>query len=185
MTRPQKHPLRSLTPEEQKALEKVSRSQRESASRVTRAKLLLAVAAGSNYSEAARGVGRRSGDAVAQLVNRFNHEGLVALDCRHGGGPRVVYGREERAKVLAVVQHPPDCLADGTTTWSLSTLQRHLRDHEPTFAQVSTYTLHHTLKAAGWSWQKTRSWCETGSVLRKRKTGVVTVMDPDAEAKKP
>jgi hypothetical protein len=41
------------------------------------------------------------------------------------------------------------------------------------------------LKEAGWSWQKNRSWCETGKVARKRKAGVVTVIDPDAEAKKP
>jgi hypothetical protein len=42
MTRQQKHPLRELTPEEQQYLEKVSCSQSESASRVVRAKLVLA-----------------------------------------------------------------------------------------------------------------------------------------------
>ena len=72
MTRHQKHPLRSLTLEEQQYLEKVSRSQSESASRVTRAKLLLTVAEGWDYTDAARRVGRRSGDAVAHLVARFN-----------------------------------------------------------------------------------------------------------------
>jgi hypothetical protein len=52
---------------------------------------------------------------------------------------------------------------------------------------VSTYTTiwKVVLKEAGFEWQRTRSWCETGRVKRKRKNGeVVEVTDPDAEAKK-
>jgi hypothetical protein len=56
MTRQQKHPLRDLTCEEPQYLEKVSRAQSESASRVVRAKLLLAVAEGFNYTDAAHSV---------------------------------------------------------------------------------------------------------------------------------
>jgi len=41
------------------------------------------------------------------------------------------------------------------------------------------------LLEAGWTWQRSRSWCETGKALRRRKAGPVTVVDPDAEAKKP
>lgn len=66
MTRQQKYPLRALSAEEQQYLEKVSRSQSESASRVVRAKLVLAVAEGFNYTDAAHRVGRRSGDAVGK-----------------------------------------------------------------------------------------------------------------------
>ena len=40
------------------------------------------------------------------------------------------------------------------------------------------------LHEAGLSWQRTRSWCRTGTVQRKRKAGVVEVTDPDATAKK-
>ncbi len=36
---------------------------------------------------------------------------------------------------------------------------------------------------AGWTWQKDRTWCNTGTVPRKRK-GVVEVTDPEAEGKK-
>lgn len=184
MTRQQKHPLRELTPEEQQYLEKVSRSQSESASRVVRAKLLLAVAEGFNYTDAAHRVGRRSGDAVGKLVARFNQEGIAALNLRHGGGPRIVYGIEQRSKILQTIQQQPERLTDGTATWSLTTLQQSLRKEEPELAKVSTYTLHKVLNESGWSWQKNRSWCETGKVVRKRKSGMVTVVDPDAEAKK-
>lgn len=184
MTRQQKHPLRELTCEEQQYLEKVSRSQSESASRVVRAKLLLAVAEGLNYTDAAHSVGRRTGDAVGKLVARYNEEGIVALNVRHGGGARIVYGSEQRSKILALIQQEPDRLTEGTATWSLTTLQRSLREEESDLAKVSTYTLHKVLKESGWSWQKNRSWCETGKVVRKRKAGMVNVVDPDGEAKK-
>jgi len=184
MTRHQKNPLRDLTPEEYQYLEKVNRSQSESAGRVVRVKILLAVAEGHNYTDAAHSVGRRSGDAVGKLVARFNEEGLAALNLRHGGGPRIVYGSEQRSKILQVIQQEPDRQKDGTATWSLTTLQRNLREEEAALAKVSTYTLHKVLKESGWSWQQNRSWCETGNVVRKRKAGVVNVVDPDAAAKK-
>ena len=184
MTRHQKHPLRELTPEEKQYLEKVSRLQSESAGRVVRAKILLAVAEGYNYTDAAHSVGRRSGDAVGKLVVRFNEEGIAALNLRHGGGPRIVYGSEQRLKILQAIQQEPDRQKDGTATWSLKILQRNLREEESDLAKVSTYTLDKVLKESGWSWQKNRSWCETGNVVRKRKAGIVNVVDPDAEAKK-
>jgi hypothetical protein len=40
------------------------------------------------------------------------------------------------------------------------------------------------LRDAGFSWQATRTWCETGKVKRKRKTGTVAITDPDTTAKK-
>jgi len=40
------------------------------------------------------------------------------------------------------------------------------------------------LNEAGYAWQKDRTWCHTGQVARKRKDGVVTVIDPETEAKK-
>ena len=97
MTRRQKDPLRALTPEEQTTLERLSRSQSEPASHVARAKALLAVAAGQSYTAAAYAAGRRSGDAVAQLVTRFNQHGLVAIVPGHGGGSPPIRSRNARA----------------------------------------------------------------------------------------
>ena len=78
----------------------------------------------------------------------------------------------------------PDREKDGTATWSLKTLQRALRNAPDGLSQVSTYTIWLTLHQANWSWQQDRTWCETGKVKRKRKTGVVEVIDPDATPKK-
>lgn len=68
--------------------------------------------------------------------------------------------------------------------WSLVNLQRALRRAPNGLTQVSTYTVWYVLSEAGWSWQRTRTWCPTGRVLRNRQPGRVTVDDPDAEAKK-
>jgi transposase len=78
----------------------------------------------------------------------------------------------------------PDRQKDGTATWSLSTLQRALQQAEDGLPNVSIDTIWRTLHQAGWSWQKDRSWCETGKVKRKRKGGVVDVIDPDTLPKK-
>jgi transposase len=184
MGQPQKNPLRLVSEEEQTVLEQVSRGQREPASHVARAKALLAVAEGQSFTAAAKAAGRRSGDAVAQLVARFNEEGLAALEPRHGGGPALKYGAAEQERILREARRKPEVAKDGTASWSLSTLQQALRQAEDGLPQVSTYTIWMVLQANGFSWQKDVSWCQTGQVKRKRQEGVVEVTDPDAAPKK-
>jgi transposase len=184
MTRRRKDPLRPLTQEEQEILEQIARAGSEPANHVARAKALLAVADGKSYGAAGQATGRRSNDAVAQLVSRFNQEGLAALEPRHGGGPAIKYGAVEQARILAEVRRKPDLAQDGTATWSLSTLQRTLPRKPDGLPEVSTYTIWVVLRFNGFSWQKDGSWCETGKVLRKRKEGVVEIIDPDATPKK-
>ena len=151
---------------------------------VARARALLAVAAGCSYTEAARRVGRRSGDAVGELVAGFNRDGLAAVEPRHGGGPRVRYGVAERERILAEVRRTPDWERDKTATWSLTTLQHALRRAEDGLPQVSTYTIWCVLHEADLSWQRDRSWCHTGLATRRRKHGEVEIHDPDATVKR-
>jgi len=184
MSRRKTDPLRPLTPDEQDALTRLSRSQAAPAAQVARAKLLLEVAAGSGYQDAAHAVGRRSGDAVAALVGRFNREGLAAVAPRHGGGRRPVYDARDRERILAEARRTPTPEHDGTATWSLSSLRKALRRAPDGLPAVSTYTLWQVLHEAGYTFQQARSWCPTGTALRKRKAGVAAVADPDAGAKK-
>jgi Homeodomain-like domain len=180
-----KHPLRSVTDAERAELERVARSPSERADRVARAKQLLAVTTGARFTDAARLAGRRSGDAVAHLVQRFNAVGLAALDARHGGGPPLQYGAAERDRILREVRRPPDRQRDGTATWSLSTLQRALRRAPDGLPHVSTFTILAVLWDAGYTWQRERTWCPTGTARRKRRDGtVVTTTDPPATPKK-
>lgn len=187
MSRRKKDPLRALSADERGEVGRLSRSGREPATVVAHAKAVLAVATGANYTEAAALAGRRSGDAVAHLVARFNREGLEALYPRHAGGPAARYTSVERERILVEAQRTPQHEPDGTATWSfwsLTTLQRALRRAPDGLPQVSTYTIWCVLTDAGWSWQRTRTWCATGSAVRRRKRGRVTVHDPDAEVKK-
>jgi transposase len=184
MTRCQKDPLRTLREEEKTELERLARARSEPAEEVIRARIILSVAEGQSYTEAARSVGRRSGDAVSSLVSRFNSEGLAALTPRHGGGSAIVYGEKERERILTEFRRRPDREKDGTATWSLSTLQRALREAPDGLPRVSTQTILKVLWDDGWTWQKDRTWCQTGKVLRKRKGEIVEVTDPDAEVKK-
>lgn len=183
MSRRQLDPLRPLTGDERTWLTRLRRAHAEPVAHVARAAALLAVADGASYVEAAQAAGRRSGDAVAHLVARFNREGLAAVAPRHGGGRAPVYAEAERARIVAEARRPPDRATDGTAIWSLSTLQRALRGASDGLPTVSTYTIWQALHATGLSWQRDRSWCSTGRVQRKRKAGVVEVTDPDAGPK--
>jgi len=72
-------PLRPLTAEERASLEQLHRAQSAPAVLVARATLILAVADGATYTAAARAIGRRSNDAVAHLVRRFNRLCLKSI----------------------------------------------------------------------------------------------------------
>jgi transposase len=145
---------------------------------------LLAVSDGSSYTESAQLVGRALGDSVNAWVARFNQVGLAAVERQPGGRPPTQYGPEERDRILAEYRRPPDRKGDGTATWSLNTLQRALRRAPDGPPKVSSYTVWAVLHDAGITWQRDRTWCQTGVAVRKRKSGEVTVQDPDASAKK-
>ena len=184
MSRRRTDPLRPLAVEERAELERVSRSGSDRADRVAHAKALLAIADGALFHDAARSAGRRSPRAVAYLVARFNTRGLTALDRRPGGGPAVQYGAAESERILREFHRTPDRERDGTATWSLTTLQRALRTAPDGLPRVSTKTILHVLWDAGYTWQQNRTWCKTGTVIRKRKAGSVEVTDPDTAPKK-
>ena len=83
MCHQQKAPLRPLSVEERDQLEQLSRSLTQAADQVIRAKEVLAVADGHSFTDAAKLVGRTSGEAVAPPPARFNAQGLPALETRH------------------------------------------------------------------------------------------------------
>src|ERR687890_2479861 len=184
MSRHRKDPLRPLTPDEHKELTRLSRSQTAPAAQVDRARALLAIADGASYTAAAHLVGRGHNETISAWVSRFNREGLSAVRPHHGGGPRIRYGAQEQQRILAEWARAPEREADGTATWSLGLLQKALRQASDGLPRVSTFTIWRTLHAAGLSWQKSRTWCETGVVRRRRKHGTVTRVDPDAAVKK-
>ena len=184
MSRHQKDPLRPLTADERQALTRLSHSLSAPAAQVERARALLAIAEGASYTAAAHQVGRRHTETLSAWVSRFNRDGLAAVRPGHGGGAQTSYGADAQQRILTEWARTPQRDQDGTATWSVSLLQRALRQAEDGLPEVSTFTIWRTLHAAGLSWQKSRTWCETGRVTRRRKHGVVRVRDPDALAQK-
>ncbi len=182
MARAQKEPLRAVSAEEQAALERIAQASSERVDRVRRATALLAVAAGQPFARAAHRAGFRSGTAVAELVARFNRRGLAALTIAKGRGRKPTYDATARAQIVATAQWAADRRADGTATWSLSTLERTLR--REALPRVAASTIRRVLQDAGSSYQQTRTWCPTGTAERKRKAGVVRVVDPQTELKR-
>ena len=184
MTRRKTETLRTVPDSERKVLEQLSRSDREPAGQVAHAKGRLAVTAGQTYTEAAVAAGRKTGDSVARWVSEFNRQGLAALERQHAGGPACKYGPAKCERILTEVRRQPTPEQDGTATWSLQLLCRSLRRAPDGLPTVSEDTIRTVLLAAGFTWQQSRSWRQIGQVLRKRKSGSVTVVAPDAEAKK-
>ncbi len=188
MARPQKEPLRPLTTSEREELAVFARSRSAPADRIARARAILAVNNRTTFGQAAQQAGWRRHQSVADLVARFNQDGMLAIYGRHGGGPAIQYGIAEQERILKEFQRPPDREKDQTATrvpvcgW-LATLQRALRQAPDGLPRVSTYVIVQALHQAGYSWQKDCTWCHTGTVERKRKDGVVTVTDPVAEQK--
>jgi transposase len=178
----QQERMRPLTIAEQREVETLVRASSERVDRVQRATALLAVAGGQTFSAAAQAAGYRSPQAVTYLVRRFNRVGLAALEIAAGRGRHPTYDAAARARIVATAQRPPERKVDGTATWSLSTLERTVRREG--LPRVGATTIRRVLRDAGSSYQRTRTWCPTGTAQRKRKAGVVQVVDPQTEEKR-
>lgn len=176
------HPLRAVTPDEARALQRTAKATSERLDVVKRVQALLTVKAGRGYTEAAREAGYKSGDSISQLVERFNQHGLAALYIAAGRGRKVTYTPAQRERIVQELKRAPDRNADTTATWSLKTLERSLR--KEALPKVGKTTIRDVLLEAGYHFGKTRTWCPTGTAIRVRKAGTVQVQDPKAHEKK-
>jgi transposase len=175
MAHPQKEPLRALSEQEERELKRLAKATSERLDVVRRAKVILAVASGRSFTEAAR-------DGVGKLVERYNAHGLGALWIAAGAGRKATYTSEQRALVVMEVQREPDREQDQTATWSLMTLRAALR--KQTLPKGGVSTIREVLHEAGYSYQRTRTWVRTGYALRVRKSGTVTRYDEQTPEKK-
>jgi transposase len=182
MPMPQKHPLRPLTEQEERELHRIEKASSERVDVVRRARALLAVAAKQTFPQAASAAGFKEARSVSQLTERFNRQGLAALLIASGRGRKPTYTSEQQARILAEVKRQPDREKDQTATWSLMLLRDALRKTD--LPQIAAETIREVLHEAGYSYQRTRTWCRTGYALRKRKSGTVTVYDLETLEKK-
>ena len=176
------HPLRTLSQEEEQAVQRIVKATSERVDVVKRAQAILAVKAGKTYTQAARLAGYQSGDSVSQLVDRFNQQGVAALLIAAGRGRKETYTAQQRQRILQEFERTREREADQTASWSLMTLRNALR--REALPQVGVSTVREVLHEAGYRFGKTRTWCPTGTAIRVRKAGTVTVQDPKAAEKK-
>ena len=141
------HPLRVMTPEEERAVQRTAKATSERVDVVQRARALLAVQAGQSSTQAAGEAGYQSGDSISQLVERFNQRGLAALPIAGGRGRKAQYTTAQRDRILSEVQRVPDRQADGAAAWSLKTLERARR--REALPRVSASTIGAVLLEAG------------------------------------
>ena len=182
MAQPQKAPLRALSEQEKRELQRIVKATSERLDVVRRAQALLAIAAGKAFTEAAHEAGLKSGDGVGKLVKRFNAHGLAALSISAGRGRKPTYTSEQHARIVAEVQREPDRQEDQTATWSLMTLRGALRQTD--LPDIAAETIRQVLHEAGYRYQRTRTWVRTGYALRVRKSGTVTTYDQETPEKK-
>ena len=182
MAQPQKEPLRALSEQEERELQRTVKATSERLDVVRRAQALLAVARGKPFTQAAHEAGLKSGKGVGKLVKRFNAQGLAALSIAAGRGRKPTYTSQQQARILAEVQRQPDRQEDQTATWSLLLLRTALRKTD--LPHVARETIRQVLHEAGYRYQQNRTWCRTGYALRKRKSGTVTTYDEQTPEKK-
>jgi transposase len=182
MAQPQKHPLRPLSEQEERELHRIVKASSERIDVARRARALLSVAAKQSFAQAAGMAGFKEARSVGKLVKRFNAHGLAALSIAAGRGGKPIYTSVQQARILAAVQRTPDRREDQTATWSLSLLRKALRATD--LPHIAAETIRQVLHEAGYSFQRTRTWCRTGYALRKRKSGTVTVYDLETPEKK-
>jgi transposase len=182
MAQPQKEPLRALSEQEERELQRVVKASSERLDVIRRAKALLAVAKGKPLTQAALEAGLKSAKGIGKLVKRFNAHGLAALLIAAGRGRKPTYTSAQQALILAEVQREPDREQDQTATWSLMLLRGALR--KQALPHIAKETIRQVLHEQGYSYQRTRSWIRTGYALRKRKSGTVTTYDEQTPEKK-
>jgi transposase len=182
MPMPQKHPLRPLTEQEERELCRIVKASSERVDVVRRARAIRAVAAKQTFPQAASAAGFKEARSVRRLVERFNRQGLATLLIASGRGRKPTYTSAHQGRILAEVQRQPEREEDQTATWSLLTLRGALRKKD--LPHIARETIRQVLHEAGYSYQRTRTWCRTGSALRKRKSGTVTVYDQETPEKK-
>jgi transposase len=141
------HPLRAVTPAEERIVQRTAKATSERLDVVKRARALLAVQAGQGDTQAAQVAGYRSGDSSSQVVERFTQHGVAALHIAAGRGRTATSTAAQRDRIVQEVQRTPDRQADGTATWSLTTLERSLR--RAALPTVGKATIRDVLRAAG------------------------------------
>jgi len=145
--------VRELSPEEGSRLKSISKKAKYQSKR-QRAMILLASSTGMSAPQIA-GLVRTDESHVRKVIHAFNEEGFSSLDPDYRGGRPKKTTPEQRDRIIAVARARPDTHGVALTRWSLAKLSEHLA---ALGIELCKEALRQTLRAAGLSHQRTRSW---------------------------
>src|SRR5665213_2728396 len=145
--------VRELSLEEGVRLKSVSKRAKYQSKR-QRAMILLASATGMPAPQIA-GVVRTDESHVRKVIHAFNDRGFAWLDPDYRGGRPRKTTPVQRDRIVSVARTRPDTQGVALTRWSLSKLAAHLAGMGIVLCEEA---LRQTLRGAGLSHQRTRSW---------------------------
>lgn len=147
--------LRTLTTEEQKAINKLSRSTTEPYRLVERARMIMLAYEGMPVPQIAQKLDR-SVPIVYLRLKRFQTEGLDGLTDKPGTGRKPIYSEKERGEMIALARTHPDKLDLPYGNWTLDRLVEQLKARKQ--IAVSRAQLARILKAEGLRWYREKSY---------------------------
>src|SRR4051794_15259114 len=145
--------VRELLPEEGLRLKSISKRAKYQSKR-QRAILLLASSTGMSAPQIAA-MARTDESHVRKVIHAFNERGFDSLDPDYRGGRPKKTTPAQRDRIVAVARARPDTQGVALTRWSLAKLVEHLAGLGVVLCEEA---LRQTLRAAGLSHQRTRSW---------------------------
>jgi transposase len=151
--------LRTISEEEHKELERLSRSRKAEQRLVERATIILMLAKGDSPKEVARKMGR-SQPMVYQWLHRFNETGVEGLQDGSRTGRSLTYDEMERGRLIETVLTKPDKLGLGFGFWTLDRLVEYV-NKELSIA-ISRSQLGAILKAEGLKWYQEQTYFTEG-----------------------
>jgi transposase len=147
--------LRSLTEEERKQLNKLSRSRSEPSQRVERAKMILMAAEGETITAIAAHFGRAP-KTISRRLQRFNEAGMDCLDDLPRSGRPPEYSEEERGQMIATARTHPQTLDLPYGHWSLRRLVKYI--NEELEIGISRAQLARVLEEEGLRWYQEKTY---------------------------
>jgi transposase len=145
--------VRELSPDEGSRLKSISKKAKYQSKR-QRAMIVLASSTGMSAPQIAALV-RSDESHVRKVIHAFNDQGFGSLDPDYRGGRPKKTTPEQRDQIIAVARARPDTQGVALTRWSLAKLSEHLAGLGIVLCEEG---LRQTLRAAGLSHQRTRSW---------------------------
>jgi transposase len=147
--------IRTLTPDEQKQLERLAHSRTAPARLVERAQILSSACQGEGVPAIAQ---RLSLDerTVRLWLKRFNEQGLAGLEDRTRSGRPVTYAPEVVGEILAAALTAPRSLGQPFASWTVRRLQAYLNEEKQ--IPIGRSRLDELLLAEGLRWRTQETW---------------------------